>query len=102
MLSDQSNKMFGPLVFADNKNNHSEYLPETKCLLCEDSFNLSLSLPMFLAHIFDVHNVVIEDVQNIAKLNEYIDSSDRKQQLLLGNYFQICSLLAQQIQVLSS
>lgn len=72
--NDNSTNVFGPLVFEDNKYEclQQSDATETKCLLCDDSFNLKLSLPMFLAHIFDVHSIVIEDVQNIDNLNEYI------------------------------
>ncbi|CAH1956565.1 unnamed protein product [Acanthoscelides obtectus] len=63
--------MFGPLVFGENKHNHQpDY--QTKCLLCEDIFNLKISLPLFLAHAFDVHNIVIEDVESIENLHEYV------------------------------
>lgn len=63
--------MFGPLNFEDEKycgmNN-----TETKCIICEDSFNLSVSLKIFLMHLFDAHNIVIEDVQTIQYLCEYM------------------------------
>lgn len=72
IILDNSTNVFGPLVFEDNKYEclQQSDATETKCLLCDDSFNLKLSLPMFLAHIFDVHSIVIEDVQNIDNLNE--------------------------------
>ncbi|KAJ8956399.1 hypothetical protein NQ318_015137 [Aromia moschata] len=61
-LTESSNGRFGPFSFEEtNKNNFLKNV-ETKCLLCEDIFNLNLSLPLFLSHIFDVHNVVIEEV----------------------------------------
>ncbi|KAG5887309.1 hypothetical protein JTB14_006453 [Gonioctena quinquepunctata] len=71
-FGERSPKMFGPLVFEEINYGKLEGDIETKCLLCEDSFNLKISLPVFLAHIFDVHKVVIEDVQNIRKLDEYV------------------------------
>ncbi|KAJ8953654.1 hypothetical protein NQ314_007261 [Rhamnusium bicolor] len=71
-VTENSDKMFGPLTFDETKYNQLVGNTETKCLLCEDIFNLGLSLPLFLSHIFDVHNVVIEGVQNIENLHEYI------------------------------
>lgn len=71
-FAENSDAMFGPLTFDETKFNQLDCSTETKCLLCEDIFNLRLSLPLFLGHIFDVHNVVIEDVQNIENLHEYI------------------------------
>ncbi|CAH1117720.1 unnamed protein product [Phaedon cochleariae] len=70
--SETCSKIIGPLVFEESSYNHLQYNAETKCLLCEDSFNLNMSLPVCLTHLFDVHNVVIEDVQNINKLHEYM------------------------------
>ncbi|CAG9854438.1 unnamed protein product [Phyllotreta striolata] len=72
MAEGQSKSVFEPLVFEDNSYSCLQPNAETKCLLCDDTFNLNLSLPMFLAHIFDVHSIVIEDVQNICNLNEYV------------------------------
>ncbi|CAG9770080.1 unnamed protein product [Ceutorhynchus assimilis] len=65
-------KMFGPLTFEDLKYDIQFLDSETKCLLCEDSFNIRLRLDIFLSHIFDVHQCVIEDAQNIKNLPEYI------------------------------
>lgn len=62
--------MFGPLTFEDSKYDVQSLDTETKCILCEDSFNLRLRLDIFLRHIFDVHQCVIEDVQNIKYLPE--------------------------------
>nr|CAH7728449.1 unnamed protein product [Callosobruchus chinensis] len=66
----ESDKMFGPLVFEENK--YSQPDCATKCLLCEDTFNLKISVPLFLAHIFDVHNIVIEDAESIENLHDYV------------------------------
>lgn len=61
--------MFGPLCFeTGNRNNCDENEYETKCFICEDKFNLDLSLHIFIHHIFEVHHLVIEDVQNIFNL----------------------------------
>lgn len=63
--------MFGPLLFEESKserNNESQ----TKCLLCEDTFNLEYSLPVFAAHLFNVHDIIIEEIQNIPNLDEYV------------------------------
>lgn len=64
-----SSEVFGPLTF---QYNHTLVSAETKCLLCEEIFDLSLSVRSFLKHTFEAHNVVIDDVQNIEKLPEYI------------------------------
>lgn len=61
--------MFGPLCFGvgdKSKCDRDDY--ETQCLLCADKFNLDLSLHIFIKHIFEVHHLVIEDVQNIFNL----------------------------------
>lgn len=61
--------MFGPLLF-DEAKSLDDSSTQTKCILCEDSFNFELSLPVFAAHIFSVHDVIIEDIQNIINLQE--------------------------------
>ncbi|KAK9876294.1 hypothetical protein WA026_012591 [Henosepilachna vigintioctopunctata] len=66
----ESPKIFGPLLFEDKNSDHLN--AEIACLLCDDIFNLNLSLALFLRHIFEVHHVVIEDVQNIPNLPEYL------------------------------
>ncbi|XP_050297676.1 zinc finger protein 277 [Anthonomus grandis grandis] len=72
-LTGFADKMFGPLTFEDRKYEDIHITDtETKCLLCEDSFNLKLRLDIFLSHLFDVHHCVIEDVQNIKNLPQYI------------------------------
>lgn len=63
--------MFGPLLFEES-NFLRDCEMQTKCILCEDTFNLDLSLPVFAAHLFNVHNVIIEDIQNITCLQEYV------------------------------
>lgn len=63
--------MFGPLLFEESKS-VKNCESATKCLLCEDSFNLDLSLPVFAAHLFNVHDIIIEDIQNIPNLEEYV------------------------------
>ncbi|XP_072393207.1 zinc finger protein 277 [Diabrotica undecimpunctata] len=75
---DDSKNVFGPLVFEESQYSDLQSDVETQCLFCEDRFNLKLSLPMFLAHIFDVHSVVIEDVQNIDNLHEYVSYWHKK------------------------
>ncbi|XP_056648254.1 zinc finger protein 277 isoform X2 [Diorhabda sublineata] len=77
MKSERAKESFGPLVFEENRCDLLQNV-DTRCLLCEDEFNLQISLPMFLAHIFDVHNIVIEDVQNIANLHDYISYWQQK------------------------
>lgn len=62
--------MFGPLLFEESKT-ATNCESQTQCLLCEDSFNLDLSLPVFAAHLFNVHDIIIEDIQNIPNLQEY-------------------------------
>lgn len=62
--------MFGPLLF-DRSEIAQNYNMQTNCILCEDSFNLELSLPVFAAHLFNVHDVIIEDIQKIINLKEY-------------------------------
>ncbi|KAJ8980408.1 hypothetical protein NQ317_009403 [Molorchus minor] len=63
---------FGPLTFDETPKNKLVQNVETKCILCEDVFNLNLSLPMFLNHLFDAHNTVIEGIYDIENLHEYI------------------------------
>ncbi|XP_066251514.1 zinc finger protein 277 [Euwallacea similis] len=67
-----TDQMFGPLTF--DANNYGTALLDTEnaCFLCEDTFNIKLRIDIFLAHIFDVHKCVIEDVQNIKNLPGYI------------------------------
>lgn len=62
--------MFGPLLFDGSENAQNSNL-QTNCILCEDSFNLKLSLPVFAAHLFNVHDVIIEDIQKIPNIEEY-------------------------------
>ncbi|KAF7287645.1 hypothetical protein GWI33_005993 [Rhynchophorus ferrugineus] len=71
-MSIKEDKMFGPFTLENPKLDMEAFNMETKCFLCEDSFNLKLRLDIFLRHIFNVHTCVIEDVQNIKKLPEYI------------------------------
>lgn len=61
--------MFGPLEFDRVQNDPPEDEVETPCLLCDDSFNLKIGFHIFLKHLFEVHRLVIEDVQNIANLH---------------------------------
>lgn len=63
--------MFGPLLFEESKTEYNNDT-ETKCILCEDSFNLEFSLPLFAAHLFNVHDLIIEEIQNIPNLKEYV------------------------------
>lgn len=65
--------MFGPLMFGETKS-YQDSEVQTKCILCEDSFNLDLSLPVFGAHLFSVHDVIIEEIQNIANIKEYVNN----------------------------
>lgn len=59
--------MFGPLNFKDEDNCDKE----TQCLLCQDKFNLNVAFKIFLQHLFEVHHVVIEEVQYIKNLPKY-------------------------------
>lgn len=61
--------MFGPLEFKSTTEDDSEG-QQTSCLLCQDSFNLEIGLHIFLKHLFEVHHLVIEDVQNISNLHQ--------------------------------
>lgn len=69
-MSDTSIKMFGPLTFQEILLENEELNVETPCLLCDDKFNLNLCFTVFLKHCFEVHNLVIEDVQHIHNLHE--------------------------------
>lgn len=69
-MSDMSIKMFGPLTFQETLLENEELNVETPCLLCDDKFNLNLCFTVFLKHCFEVHNLVIEDVQHIHNLHE--------------------------------
>ncbi|KAI4457774.1 zinc finger protein [Holotrichia oblita] len=71
-MCDTSIKMFGPLTFQETLLENEELNVETPCLLCDDKFNLNLCFTVFLKHCFEVHNLVIEDVQHIHNLHEYI------------------------------
>lgn len=65
--------MFGPLLFeATDHPNCPEIESEVTCLLCDNTFNLVLSFDIFIRHLFEVHNLVIEDVQNITNLPQYV------------------------------
>lgn len=64
--------MFGPLAFENRRNSEAEEY-ETQCLLCCDKFNLKLGLHIFLSHLFEVHSIVIDDVQNINYLPRYVN-----------------------------
>lgn len=61
--------MFGPINFQVEVD--LVYDEETQCLLCQDRFNLSVAFKLFLQHIFEVHHVVIEEVQYIENLPRY-------------------------------
>lgn len=63
--------MFGPLLFEQSRPEYNNDV-EAKCILCEDSFNLKFSLPVFAAHLFNVHDLIIEEIQNIPNLEEYV------------------------------
>ncbi|XP_044763857.1 zinc finger protein 277 isoform X2 [Coccinella septempunctata] len=58
----------GPFLLDESTSQNSE----TPCLLCEDTFNVKEGLPIFVRHLFEVHSIVIEEVQNIFYLTEYI------------------------------
>ncbi|XP_045466804.1 zinc finger protein 277 [Harmonia axyridis] len=60
----------GPFMIEESRT--SDQNTETLCLLCDDTFNLNEGLPFFVLHLFEVHCIVIEDVQNIFYLSEYI------------------------------
>ncbi|XP_044261374.1 zinc finger protein 277 [Tribolium madens] len=71
--TENDNKMFGPLLFETSKPpNSPETESEVTCLLCDDTFNLALSFDIFVRHLFEVHYLVIEEVQNIANLPRYV------------------------------
>lgn len=69
-MSDTEIKMFGPLTFQESLLEDEELSVETPCLLCEDTFNLNLCFAIFLKHCFEVHNLVIEDVQHIDNIHQ--------------------------------
>lgn len=59
--------MFGPLSLLDESTEEDKTSNcEIGCLLCEDTFNVELCLPLFLRHLFDVHDLVIECPQYIS------------------------------------
>lgn len=62
--------MFGPLTFEETKDTLVVPDPtvETKCLLCEGTFNLIIGFEIFVQHLFQVHNLVVEEIQNIKDL----------------------------------
>ncbi|XP_017778911.1 PREDICTED: zinc finger protein 277 [Nicrophorus vespilloides] len=64
--------MFGPLNFREFRKENLENSQETGCPLCDDLFNLKICFDIFLKHLFEVHNLVIEDVQNIYNLEKYL------------------------------
>ncbi|KAJ3651862.1 hypothetical protein Zmor_017869 [Zophobas morio] len=71
--SESESKMFGPLNF-DEVGTHSPQVTysEVVCLLCDNIFNIPLSFEIFVRHLFEVHNLLIEDVQTMDNLPEYI------------------------------
>ncbi|KAJ8917260.1 hypothetical protein NQ315_002277 [Exocentrus adspersus] len=68
-LGDSSTEMFGPLTF---EYTHTLTETKTKCLLCDNIFDLSVSVRSFLMHIFEAHNMVIDSVQDIGQLPKYV------------------------------
>lgn len=66
----ETNQMFGPLTFQESLLETEELSVETPCFLCDDRFNLNFCFTLFLKHCFEVHNLVIEDIQHIADIHE--------------------------------
>lgn len=72
--------MFGPLNFAQHSDftsrGRQEELCDSNtdciCLGCNDTFNISLCFDVFVKHMFEVHSLVIEDIQTIANIPEYM------------------------------
>lgn len=64
--------MFGPLSFEDTKRRNQQESQLTKCFLCSKEYNLRTDMVLFCKHLFEEHSLIIEDVQNIPNLPEYI------------------------------
>lgn len=63
--------MFGPLSFEESELERLK--PEKKeCFLCTSKFDFREELDVFLKHIFDTHHLVVEDIQNIERLDQYV------------------------------
>lgn len=60
---------FGPFLFDAAGSQNDELNVETPCILCDDRFNLKTSFKTFCGHVFEVHNVVIDEVQHIEDLH---------------------------------
>lgn len=60
--------MFGPLLLNETDQKEDLY-EETPCLICDDKFNLKTSFELYLAHIFEVHLIIIDQVQHIEDLH---------------------------------
>lgn len=70
LFLESRSEMFGPLVFENvQPKTHSDLNGEISCLLCD---KISLEIADFVKHIFEDHNLVIEEVQNIDNLSEYV------------------------------
>lgn len=72
--------MFGPLNFALKNDSTSgarqdhatESNSECPCLGCNDTFNICLCFDVFVKHMFEAHQLVVEDIQTIANIPEYM------------------------------
>ncbi|CAH0549502.1 unnamed protein product [Brassicogethes aeneus] len=65
--------MFGPLSFDESRKKSFSHDRETKCPLCTNQYNLKGELSFFCKHLFEDHRLVIEDVQNIENLHDYVN-----------------------------
>lgn len=62
--------MFGPLSFEENSLANFEPKLAEQCLLCNAEFCLATETAVFLKHIFEQHNLIIEDFQSIPRLEQ--------------------------------
>lgn len=60
--------MFGPLSFEENTLSNFHPKLEQQCLLCNTEFSLATETAVFLKHIFEKHNLIIDDFQSIPRL----------------------------------
>lgn len=73
IVSELGPKMFGPLSFEESELEKRNLYIQHECFLCPSQFSLKHQLDRFLKHLFEDHHLVIEDVENIERLDKYVD-----------------------------
>ncbi|CAH1783503.1 unnamed protein product, partial [Owenia fusiformis] len=62
-----------PLCFSQHLDAKPLSYKQTRCLMCEDTFNLDTHHDTFLKHLVEKHKLVIADVKLIADFKRYIN-----------------------------